>query len=143
MGEVLLATFSIQTTRFGLPVQSVREVLGAQHVRAVPRAPEAVVGLVNLRGRILAVTDVRTRMGMTPVHGAGDVYYVVEHAYGAEVLRVDGAGPVVSVQDFDAVAVPDTTPAAIAARVSGAYQVEGSLVLVVDLRRLLAGEGGY
>ncbi len=141
MSELQLATFSCDSTLFGLPVHAVREVLAAQDVQPVPRAPEAVLGIINLRGRILAVTDVRTCMGLPTSVGQQDVYYVVDHEQGTDVLRVDQVGAVVAVRPADEVAVPDTTPKEIAARVSGAYQVEQAPVLVVDLRRLLATAG--
>jgi purine-binding chemotaxis protein CheW len=143
MAEVLLATFHCDATLFGLPVRAVREVLGEQDVQPAPRSPAGVVGIINLRGRILAVTDVRTRLGLPPGPESGSVYFVVDHEQDTDVLRVDHPGAVVAAQEAEAVAVPDTTPADIAAQVSAAYQVEGALVLVVDLRRLLAmGQAG-
>lgn len=141
MSEVLLATFRCDAMVLALPVEVVLEVLGDQSLEPVPRAPGAVIGLISLRGRILAVTDVRARMGLPDGRQPDPAFYVVETGDELEVLRVDRAGEVLSVHPDQAIAVPDTTPAAIAAQLDGAFHVADQLVLVVDLKRILdAGE---
>lgn len=144
MAEALLATFHCDSTLFGLAVESVQEVLTGQDLQPVPRAPHGVVGMINLRGRVLAVTDVRTRMGMRPAaQGDDGAYYVVHGSAGLDVLRVDRIAEVVPVLLQDMIPVPDTTPPAIADLLSHAYQLDEQLLLVIDLSRLLdsAGQG--
>lgn len=144
MTHTLLAAFHCDTSLFGLAVDSVQEVLAGQDMQPVPRAPHGVIGMINLRGRVLAVTDVRTRMGLEPTPLTHDgAFYVVHGPAGLDVLRVDRPAEVMPVRIEDAIPVPDTTPMGIAALLSHAHQVEENLLLVVDLRRLLdtAGEG--
>lgn len=137
MSETLLATFHVAGMTWGLPVDSVREVLGDQVLQPVPRAGNGVIGMLNLRGRVLAVTDVRLLVGLPAAADQGAALYVVERSRGLDVLRVDHAGEVVAAQDGCAIPVPQATPAAIAQHLSGALEVEGRLLLVVDLNRLL------
>lgn len=137
MTECVLATFSCGDMLLGVPVESVYEVLRDQRLEPVPRAPLGVVGLISVRGRILAVTDVRTRLGVPPAEDTDPAYYVVQGQDGLDVLRVDRAAEVLAVNSQQAIEVPDTTPAAIARQLSGAYHVDDLLVLVVDLNRLL------
>lgn len=137
MSEVLLATFRCDAMVLALPVEVVLEVLRDQNLEAVPRAPAGVIGLISLRGRILAVTDVRARLGLPGMVDPDPGFYVVQTGDEMDVLRVDRAGEVVSVYAHQAIAVPDTTPAAIAAQLNGAYHVADQLVLVVNLNRIL------
>lgn len=132
-----LVTFRVAGILFGVDVAVVREVLQDQAMEPAPRAPEAVLGIVNLRGRILGVTDVRARMALPPAAGGSWTSIVVEGSEGQDVLRVDTVGDVVSVPDGAELAIPETTPPAIARCVQGAYEVEGHLLLVVDLSDLL------
>ena len=137
MPETLLATFHCDEMLLGLEVESVQEVLRDQTLIHVPRAPRGVAGMISLRGRILAVTDVRTRMGLPPAAHADNAYYIVRGPEGLDVLLVDSAGLVVGVHTDDIMGVPDTTPTQIARQVRGAYQVDGQPLLVVDLNRIL------
>lgn len=137
MSETLLATFRLDAMTLGIDIQAVREVLRDQQVQPAPRAGRGVLGTVNLRGRVLAVTDVRSMLGLPVRDGREPAFYVVETELGEDILRVDVAGDVLSVDAATMMPVPETTPAAIAQYLSGAYEVEGHLLLVVDLNRLL------
>ena len=136
MPDVVFATFLADGMLFGIEVGTVQEVLRDQYVEPVPRAPQGIVGVINLRGRILAVTDVRTRMGLPPTEHEGHAFFIVHGTDGLEVLLVDSESEVIAVDPDDALLVPDTTPAPIARLLRNAFQVEGRLLLVVDLDRM-------
>jgi purine-binding chemotaxis protein CheW len=121
----------------GLDVMVVQEVLRGQPVESVPRAPEAVIGIMNLRGRLLGVTDVRTRLGRPPAANMDPTYVVVRDGDDTDVLRVDAPAEVVTMDDQACLPVPDTTPAVIASNLRGAFDLDGQVLLVVDLNRLL------
>lgn len=61
----LWVSFSVGDAIFGLPVDQVREVIRVRTITRVPRSPEALRGVTNLRGRVLAVVDLRVRLGVT------------------------------------------------------------------------------
>lgn len=136
MAEAIYATFHIDDMLFGIAVGAVQEVLLQQAVEPVPKAPHAVVGVLTLRGRILAVTDVRTRLGLPAVR-VEPAYFVVRDETGTDVLTVDSAGEIVTLDDNDQIPVPQTTPAAIARHVLGAHEVDEHVMFVVDLSRML------
>ena len=60
----LLATFSVCGTRFGVPAQAVQEVVLSPRLTPVPHAPSPLVGLVNLRGRIVPVYSLAERLAI-------------------------------------------------------------------------------
>jgi purine-binding chemotaxis protein CheW len=61
---MLLCTFRVATLEFGVEVMKVQEVLRAQSMTVVPLAPDAISGLVNLRGQIVTAIDMRRRLGL-------------------------------------------------------------------------------
>lgn len=134
----LLATFTVADMWCGIDVRNVREVVTDQPLEPVPRAPTGVIGLLNLRGQVLAAIDLRQRMGL-PGRDPGSqvLHYIVEHDDAIESVVVDRAGAVLDTRDCDPLPVPDTTPAAIAALLAGAYQHDDGLLLVVRLDRVL------
>ena len=62
----------------GIPVRTVRDVLGPQRIARVPRASPAIAGVSNLRGRIVTVLDLRARLGIPPAPNAGARLRVVD-----------------------------------------------------------------
>jgi chemotaxis signal transduction protein len=64
--ELHLLTFGLDREEFGIPVTQVREVIRVSEITRVPQAPPHVRGVANLRGRILAVVELRSRLGLPP-----------------------------------------------------------------------------
>lgn len=137
MAEMVLATLRVADLRIGIDVSRVQEVLRGQDVEPVPRAPRGVAGLVNLRGQVIGAIDLRERLGLEPGHRAA-VHYIVVDGHAVESLVVDADGDVVTIDPDTIGEVPDTTPAHIAALLSGAVQRDDGLLLLLDLDRALA-----
>jgi purine-binding chemotaxis protein CheW len=78
-GELHLVTFALGREEYGIPVGQVREVIRVGEITRVPQAPPHVRGVTNLRGRILPVVELRTRLGLEPAAvGARSRIVVVE-----------------------------------------------------------------
>ncbi len=90
--ERTYVAFMIDREEFGLPVESVREVLRVGEVTRVPQAPPHIRGVTNVRGSILPVVEIRTRIGLPPLDPGPDARIVVlevgERALGLLVDRV-------------------------------------------------------
>ena len=80
--ELHLVTFLLDREAYGVPVQRVREVIRVGEITRVPQAPEHVRGVTNLRGRILPVVELRSRLGMTPAVITPTSRIVVTEAHG-------------------------------------------------------------
>lgn len=132
MSEQRLTTFVVGDLLLGLPVEVVEEVFQADHLTVVPLAPEGVAGLINLRGRILTAVDARTRLGLAPSGTSGGTHVVVTSGGEQSSLLVDRVADVVVVDEDDRDAVPETVDPVIRRLVTGAYQQEASLLLVLD-----------
>src|SRR3954471_8425880 len=63
--ELQLVTFGLDREEFGIPIGQVREVIRVSEITRVPQARQHVRGVTNLRGRVLAVVEIRTRLGLS------------------------------------------------------------------------------
>jgi purine-binding chemotaxis protein CheW len=138
-----MATFWVDGLLLGVEIEQVQEVLLGQNVTPVPLADGAVVGLLNLRGRLAAVIDLRHRLGLPP-RGPGDapVHFVI-HSDGEPVsLIVDREGEVVEVDDRSAEPVPETVSPTIRAFLTEAHQLDGPLLLVLHADRAITLSAG-
>jgi purine-binding chemotaxis protein CheW len=136
-----LATFFLAREEYGVDVRQVQEIRRVAEITSVPRAPEFVRGVINLRGRILPVLDLRRRLGLGEVE--------VERASRIVVVRlkerllgllVDGASQVLKVPLSRIEAAPEEVVQKGGDYIRGVAKLDDRLIILVDLERLLAGE---
>ncbi len=132
-------TVSIGGEWFGIPVLTVQDVLGPQHIAPIPLAPPEVAGSLNLRGRIVTAIDPRVRLAL-PAREDDDaraMSVVVEHKGELYSLLIDSVGEVLDlpVDRFE------RNPATLDARwrevSAGIYRLDDRLLVVMDVARLL------
>lgn len=122
----------------GVEVGRVQEVLGDVPVTPVPLADTSVTGLLNLRGRIVTAVDARARLGLPPRQAGQGVANVVMTAGGETVsLVVDAEEDVADVDGLSCDQVPETVASTIRTFVTGCYQLDNRLLLVLDADRAL------
>lgn len=128
-----LCTFVVGALLVGLPVGDVSEVVRGEHLTHVPLAPEAVVGLLNLRGHIIPAVDARTRFGLESRERDDEATHVIVNVLGEQIsLMVDRASDVVTVARADREDVPDTVSPTIRRLLASSYQRPDGLLLVLD-----------
>jgi len=132
--SVQYCTFRLDGHLFGVPVESVQEVLRAQVLTTVPLAPPEVSGLINLRGQIITTLNLRTRLGIdSRPSGPPVVNVVLRSADGGVVsLLVDEIGDVLEPGEELFELPPETVPAHIRALVTSVCKLEGNLMLILD-----------
>jgi purine-binding chemotaxis protein CheW len=130
---MLLCTFRVATLEFGVEVMKVQEVLRAQAMTVVPLAPDAVSGLVNLRGQIVTAIDMRRRLGLADRDpGEAAMNVIVRTEDGAVSLLVDDIGDVIEADPEATEPVPATVAPALRALITGVQRTAHSLLLVLD-----------
>jgi purine-binding chemotaxis protein CheW len=90
--DLHLVTFRVGTELFGVPISAVQEIVRVPAISRIPQSPEFVEGVINLRGRIITVIDMRKRLGQAPVELDNDV-----NARKARILVVEAEGRLVGV----------------------------------------------
>lgn len=132
-------TITIDGQSFGIPVLLVHDVLGAQRITRIPLAPVEVAGSLNLRGRIVTAIDVRRRLVMGPrPAGASPMSVVVEEDGELYSLLVDAVGEVLTLSEADYERHPPTMDPQWRENSTGIYRLNGQLLVVLDVSRLLA-----
>lgn len=142
LAETRVCTFVVGDLLLGLPLEAVSEVVPAQTLTPVPLADPSVVGLFNLRGRIVTAVDARTRLGL-PAHpdrrpGVHIIVTSMVNGLGETSLVVDRSSDVLTLSAEDREAVPETVPAEIRRLVTAAYQRPRGLLLLLDLTLALS-----
>lgn len=126
----------------GVPVGSVRDILGEQSITRIPLAPPEIAGSLNLRGRIVTAVDLRRRLNLPPPEvGHKPMSVVAEHGGELYALLVDQVSEVMSLKAADFEQNPPTLEAAWAAYSSGIYRLEDRLLVVLDVSKVLALSG--
>jgi purine-binding chemotaxis protein CheW len=130
-------TVVIEGQLFGIPVLQVRDVLGPQRITRVPLAPPEIAGSLNLRGRIVTAIDLRIRLGLPVTDAAGRMSVVVDHGGELYSLMVDSVGEVLSLSEASFERNPATLDLRWREIAAGIYRLDGKLLIVVDVARLL------
>jgi purine-binding chemotaxis protein CheW len=131
-------TTTIGGQLFGLPIERVQDVFVPTKLTRVPLAPPEIAGLLNVRGRILTVIDMRRRLGF----GARDdgwrmLAMGVEHNADSYGLLIDQIGEVLSLPAASRADTPLNLDRRLAQVTSGVHRLDHSLMVVLDLDRVL------
>lgn len=137
-GSSDFVTMMVADQLFGIPVLSVQDVLGPQRITRIPLAPPEVAGALNLRGRIVTAIDVRRRLGLPAREtNVSSMSIVVDKGGELYSLAVDNVGEVLSLPGDAYERTPPTLDAHWREVAAGIYRLEGRLMVVLDVARLL------
>jgi purine-binding chemotaxis protein CheW len=138
-GDRLYCTFRLAGRLFGVDVAAVKEVNTHTALTPVPHAPAAVSGLVNLRGQLHLILDLRRLLGLGPAPVTPDSRLVIlKPAVGESFgVLVDAVGEVVRVPAGQTESYRADDPARAGGLVTGVGKIEGDLVVIVDPYPLL------
>ncbi len=135
-------TLIIGDQLFGIPILQVQDVLGTQKVTRVPLAPRAVAGSLNLRGRIVTAINMRACLGMPPrekENNRQEMSVVVETQGELYSLMIDRVGDVLNLPTSDFEKNPSTLDPQWRNVCQGIYRLKDTLLVVLDVPRLLEG----
>ena len=123
---------------FGLPILHVQDVFKPERLTRVPLAPQEIAGVLNLRGRIVTLIDMRSRLGLGK--RADDVPSMaigVESRGESYGLLIDSVGEVLKLDDETREPNPINLDPRLARVSAGIHRLEGKLLMVVDVGRVL------
>ncbi|MGZ4466037.1 MAG: chemotaxis protein CheW [Nocardioides sp.] len=124
---------------YGVAVDAVQEVLRGQPRTRVPLSPDAIAGLINLRGQVLTALDLRAELELPERSADEEPMLVVVRVDGEPVaLLVDAIGAVVDVDDDQYEPPPDTLTGSGRDLILGAYKLPEQLLLALDVARAVA-----
>jgi purine-binding chemotaxis protein CheW len=134
----MFVVFRLHEGSYGLPLENVSEVVRMVAITSVPRAPEWLLGVINVRGRVVPIIDLRLRLGLSPRTAELNTPVIVVQVKGRIVgLVVDRTEEVISLPP-EAITPPDDLT--VRARpVQAVANRNGELILILDLPRVVAG----
>jgi purine-binding chemotaxis protein CheW len=137
--ERQLVVFRLAQDVYGFEIQAVREIIRMQEITRVPNAPEFIEGVINLRGRICPVMDLRKRFGISISDATAESRIVVVEIAGEDVgMIVDAVTEVLRVAG-DRIQPPSSVVKTADTRVvEGIVNLDNRLIILVDLNTLLA-----
>jgi purine-binding chemotaxis protein CheW len=136
--ELQLVTFALDGEEFGVPIVQVREVVRVGEITRVPQARQHVRGVTNLRGRILAVVEIRTRMGLKPAEVTPRSRIVVVGVHDRTLgILVDRVGQVVKLPAATVSPAPDEVLSLNADYIAGVARWNSRLIILLDLEKVL------
>lgn len=134
-------TFTLGTEHYGLEIKHVTEIIGIQEITEVPELPEYIKGIINLRGQIIPVMDVRLRF-RKPFREYNDrTCVIVVDIKGVSVgLIVDAVSEVLAIQEEEVVPPPDVARGISNRYIKGIGKAGNEVKLILDCNKLLNDE---
>jgi purine-binding chemotaxis protein CheW len=136
--EVLV--FVLGREEYGVDILKVQEIRGYDKVTPLPAAPAYLKGVVNLRGVIVPVIDLRVKFGMAnPSYDASTVMVVLRIAERVVGIVVDGVSDVIRLAPSDVKAAPDMGTLVDSSYLAGLATRDERMILLVDIEKFLSG----
>ncbi|MEW5958862.1 MAG: chemotaxis protein CheW [Chloroflexota bacterium] len=137
--ENQLVVFKLANEHYGVDIAAVESIIKMQGITAVPRAPEFVEGVTNLRGTVLPVIDLRKRFGLPLEDHTKDTRIIVIEMSGSIVgMIVDAVTEVLRVSP-EAIEPPSPLVTTVdSAFITGIAKVEGRLIILLDLSKVFS-----
>ncbi len=136
--ELQVVGFRIGRETFGLPISMVREIVRVPEITSVPNAPDYIEGVINLRGRIIPIVDLRKRFGEKSAgRDKKNRIVVVELEKRAIGLIVNSASEVLRIPPSEIEAPHNVFQEGELNYITGVGKYKGRLVILLDLNRIL------
>jgi purine-binding chemotaxis protein CheW len=136
-------TFQLANEEFGIRVLKVREIMGLQEITAVPQTPSHVKGVINLRGKVVPVIDLRLKFGVAAAEYTQRTCIIVTQVQGESrpVLMgiiVDGVSEVLNLTPGEIEDTPDFGEEVAGQYLLGMAKVKGKVKILLDIDRVLS-----
>jgi purine-binding chemotaxis protein CheW len=137
--------FELGREEFGIRVLKVREIMGIQDITAVPQTPAHVKGVINLRGKVIPVVDLRIKFGLPEQEYTPRTCIIVVQVRGeaGPVLTgivVDGVAEVLNLAAADIEDTPDFGDGTVTPYLLGMAKVKGKVKILREIERVLTSQ---
>lgn len=132
-------TFVLGNEEYGLEILKVQEIRGYDAVTKIANTPDFIKGVVNLRGRIVPIVDLRIKFNLGKVEYNEFTVVIILNLNGRIVgMVVDGVSDVMSLQPNQIRAVPDIVASIDTKYIVGLASVEEKMFILVDIEQLMS-----
>ncbi len=136
-------TFTLVQEEYGIGILKVKEIIGMMPITSVPRTPEFVKGVINLRGKVIPVIDLRLKFNMEAIdYTERTCIIVVEIDAGQNTVLigivVDSVSEVLNIKEQDIEDTPAFGTKMDTAYILGMAKMEGGVKILLDINRILS-----
>lgn len=140
-------TFRLANEEYGVEILKVRELIGLMDITRIPRAPEHVRGVINLRGKVIPVADLRLKFGMTAVDPTNQTVIIVvqlsqQNGSLTMGILVDEVLEVRSIPSSEVEAPPAVHNHGGSSFILGVGKTERRVIFLLDIDRIFGGQDG-
>jgi purine-binding chemotaxis protein CheW len=136
--DLQIVGFRVGRETYGVPITAVHEIVRVAEITAVPDAPDYLEGVINLRGKIVSIVDLRKRFGEAAAHPSNKNRILVAEVNGKLLgLVVDSASEVLKISRSQVETPPALVQEGRLNCVTGVGKLQERLIILVDLARLL------
>jgi purine-binding chemotaxis protein CheW len=138
-------TFRLGPEEFGVRVDKVREIMGVQEITSVPQTPGYLKGVINLRGKVIPVVDLRLKFGLEAIEYTQRTCIIVVQVRGEAGtiqvgLVVDTVSEVLNLAGADIENTPDFGAQVSTPYILGMAKVKGKVKILLDIDRVVSAQ---
>lgn len=132
--------FSLGSEEFAMPLLKVKEVIGVPDTTPIPQSPSYFVGIMNLRGSVISILDMRLKLGIKPKNGEETTVIILDIGETKLGIIVDCVNSVVPIQSSEVSPRPTLESSKAADYIVGVFRKQEHLVLMLDVEKALSIE---
>lgn len=134
-----LACFKVGEETFAADIMLIREIILCRKVTHIPKAPDFIEGIINLRGKVIPVIDMRKRLGLAATEPTRAARIIITRVTGKDVgLIVDSVVNVIRIEEGEMQAAPKIATGIDSEYLKGIVRDADELVLVLDMEKVLS-----
>ncbi len=134
-------TFVLGDEEYGIDITRVKEIIGVMAVTHIPRTPPFIKGVINLRGKVIPVIDLRLKFGMPEISHTRETVFIVVEVSGALVgIVVDTVREVLNIHGTDIEPSPQFGSRLNTDFILGMGKVQGKVKILLDIEKALTAE---
>lgn len=138
-------TFALGSEEYGIPIQKVKEIIGIMDITNIPKTPQFIKGVINLRGKIIPVMDLRLKFGLVEKSYDQRTCIIVVEIGIADAKRmmgivVDTISEVISIQKGEIEPPPQYSTHVDNEFLTGLGKVKGKVILLLEIEHVLSSD---
>lgn len=139
--DVKVIVFQLKDEEYGIPVEQVQSIEKVQHITRVPKTSSYIKGVINLRGVVTPIIDLRRRFGLEEVENSDSTRMIIVSREDIEVgFIVDAANDVIDINQESIEPAPEVVGSVQAEYIQGVAKLDKRLIVMIDLAQVLKAE---
>ena len=136
-----IVVFKLMGHEFGMDITKVLEILNYEEVRPVPNVAHYVEGIINVRGTVYPIFNLRKRLNMKPIEDTSDTKFILLHLDNVRIgFLVDGVSEILTVDEEQVEKAPQMIDKNKTNTIDYIIKQEGRMVIVLDVESLISEE---